>query len=862
MNQKRRLLAVCISLIAANTYAGSQSPTSNLLNINTSEKGPDYSSGIASLSNDGKIAGGWLLRANGSQEGVRFAYDGQGVIWSGDGYNISKIDTTSRVLDYYTPDNHTSVSAVSGDGSTVALRHGAGLDGFPYDAFILRGSDFSEKNIPVIPDHLHIYKTYLTTGEELNQNYYISITGLSRDGKTATGFIMVNDYPWPDDNNHGYYRSGFIWRGEHYDNVTDLTRDNFRDDKARLLYAISDDGDVVAGKTVESSDYDNNRTTNSIELFDSSTTASVWSGDNWKQQRDLALPAQFSKDDYPFAEVTALSGRGDIAAGNISNVHASERTFAGLGGGGEYMSLQTNAVLTYKNEIAEVSYSMPSTLPEKVRRQGIVWSGPEMKNITVLKGTDNSQLSGVNAISRDGKIVAGWVEGNIENGSLLQPASANPADMPYHAAVIWSGNNWGTVTNLQQGMGNILYSEALAVNADGTIVGGAYASRDDYKKTLEPGIQDKFGWIPHRAALWKITWPKPVKEEAEQPSSPSQPETSSTNPDIPAQPVQPSGKNLPVADASEQPKVTMIDLMNTRESIYRTGSDALNALEMQRNALLRLHDSCVSGHQGEFCYSLKTGMTTDGDDKDIYGGFTLGYGLNDYLTAGISLDHSFSRSMPDSFGNAGNNLGGGVFVHLRQPVGEHEFYIEPSFAFNSTDVDITRSASGLAYTEKARGVSRIKGTGASLETGFNFSTTERVRTGIYVGARHSRVQRDAYTERTAAFPVSYDDMVYSSTVALAGARLNVALTESLSWNSGIEVERELAGKKVNFAARGEYTPEEQYGFDMQNRTRGTIKTGLFWKASPSVTVGVQPELSRTATSDNVWGGVLSVEGRF
>ncbi len=854
MNQKakRRLLTVCVSLIAANAYAGSQSPspTSNLININTSEKGPYYSSGITSLSDDGKTAGGWLLQANDYQN-LYPSYDTQGVIWSGDDYHISK--SSDVIVSYYNSDDYTSVSAVSGDGSAVAFRYSIYQGVYAYNSFILRGSDFSEKDIPVIPDHLHIDRPH--------NNYNLNITALSHDGKVATGFISAYDYPLTDFKRRSYYRSGFIWRGEHYDDVVDLTRDNFGDDKARLLYAISDDGDVVAGKTVESSDNDDNRTTNSLWIYDLSSTASVWSGDNWKQQRDLALPAQFSKGDYPFAEVTALSGLGDIAAGNISNVYTSDSY-----GSAEYRSMINSALLTYNNGGRWVNSMTESVPPEKVRRQGIVWSGPEMKNITVLKGTDNSQLNGVNAISRDGRVVAGWVEGNTEKGSLLQLASSNPADRPYHAAVIWSGNNWGTVTNLQQDMGNILYSEALAVNADGTIVGGAYLSKDDYKKTfdlklqqtlaefgdnddirkyLELELQGSFTWMPHRAALWKITWPEPVKEAAEQPSSPSQPETPSANPDELA-----------------QPKVTMIDLMNTHESIYRTGSDALSALEMQRNALLRLHDSCVNGHQGEFCYSLKTGMTADGDDKDIYGGFTLGYGLNDYLTAGISLDHSFSRSMPDSFGNAGNNLGGGVFVHLRQPVGEHEFYIEPSFAFSSTDVDITRSTSGLTYTEKARGVSRIKGTGASLETGFNFSTTERVRTGIYVGARHSRVQRDAYTERNAAFPVSYDDMVYSSTVALAGARLNVELTESLSWNSGIEVERELVGKKVNFAARGEYTPEEKYGFDMQNRTRGTIKTGLFWKASPSVTVGVQPELSRTAISDNVWGGVLSVAGGF
>lgn len=814
MNKKRRILAACTSLIAVSAYATPSVNVSPVIHPDTNVRGGilNYSAGINALSNDGKLAGGWISPVVTATPWTKSASNPYGLpssysaLWSGD--NFTELKTLSQsypyaydyIQLYQDVESDVQVFAISGDGSTVAASQDTWQinpdtkQRYQYVA-IFKGKDFSD-----------VTELSLATRKDLTRDLVprFFITALSDNGTVAVGdyysnysWIAMNNlrrkgYDVSDNNLYGKGYTGVIFSGKDYKTVTDLSTDIYHDLMDRPVYAANSDATVLAGSLIDNTIEPPASEIEKLNMLRNTygwmrESAAVWSGEHWSEQNILPLPAGFNKTNIN-SFVSGLSATGDIAAGNLTTA--------------------TNCCTYYQGKptiefsaMSSVGYERNLDVPfpdgkVNVQRHGVVWSGQNMQTVTLLSGLHESDLTGVNALSKDGRVVAGWSESAEKsltqfNGSTKTPpfsilASDINRDFMYpvyHAAVIWSGKNWKTVTNLQQGMGNVLYSEARAVNADGTIVGGTYVLRKDVEdefmlQSAAKGDGTSYqnpamNWIPHRPALWRITWPEPLKEAAEQSS----------------------GENLPVADTSVQPKVTMIDLMNTRESIYRTGSDALSALEMQRNALLRLHDSCVSGHQGEFCYSLKTGMTTDGDDKDIYGGFTLGYGLNDYLTAGISLDHSFSRSMPDSFGNAGNNLGGGVFVHLRQPVGEHEFYIEPSFAFNSTDVDITRSASGLAYTEKARGVSRIKGTGASLETGFNFSTTERLRTGLYVGARHSRVQRDAYTERNAAFPVSYDDMVYSSTVALAGARLNVALTESLSWNSGIEVERELAGKK-------------------------------------------------------------------
>lgn len=113
-------------------------------------------------------------------------------------------------------------------------------------------------------------------------------------------------------------------------------------------------------------------------------------------------------------------------------------------------------------------------------KRAIVWSGDNWATKTDL-GTlrsDNLGQANANAISADGKIIGGQsysdIIGTNYNSNLINDSPNN--NLSYRdntAAIIWSGDNWATKTNLGTlATGNYGPSAVTALSADGTIAGG------------------------------------------------------------------------------------------------------------------------------------------------------------------------------------------------------------------------------------------------------------------------------------------------------------------------------------------------------------------------------------------------------
>ncbi|WP_157988688.1 hypothetical protein [Candidatus Erwinia haradaeae] len=148
--------------------------------------------------------------------------------------------------------------------------------------------------------------------------------------------------------------------------------------------------------------------------------ATIWSGQNWGTAKILPLPTPTADDDYSsFSLVHSLSADGTIAGG--------------------YAPVETDV------------------------RHAVIWSGPNWGKVTNLEHwtPEHTSVSVVNSLSADGKIAGG--------SSTLNRYQKNHA-------TIWSGENWGTKTDIGIiGAKQPVSSEVLTLSADGKVAGGDFS---------------------------------------------------------------------------------------------------------------------------------------------------------------------------------------------------------------------------------------------------------------------------------------------------------------------------------------------------------------------------------------------------
>ncbi|WP_157989340.1 hypothetical protein [Candidatus Erwinia haradaeae] len=103
---------------------------------------------------------------------------------------------------------------------------------------------------------------------------------------------------------------------------------------------------------------------------------------------------------------------------------------------------------------------------QEYQRQASVWSGLSWLHPTKL-GTlksDNTGMASILALSADGKIAGGY---------------STPVNTDSRHAVIWSGDNWKTATDIDSKRSNhAIVSEVSSLSADGKIAGGHSSAND------------------------------------------------------------------------------------------------------------------------------------------------------------------------------------------------------------------------------------------------------------------------------------------------------------------------------------------------------------------------------------------------
>ncbi|MDT8880018.1 hypothetical protein RSO68_11065 [Halomonas saccharevitans] len=197
----------------------------------------------------------------------------------------------------------------------------------------------------------------------------------------------------------------------------------------------------------------------------------------------------------------------------------------------------------------------------------------------------------------------------------------------------------------------------------------------------------------------------------------------------------------------------IIDVASTLRSVAALANDAFAVMELRRRDLNTLQNSCRVSRAGDVCYSAATDVSGVDGNTDALGSVTVGYGLTDRLSAGVTLGHALWEDLPSSVDRGDGNIGGGVYVQWHDTGAAAARYLRGSLSSNRYDVDTARQ--DLGFTEAATGDSRIEGWSAAVELGQSHPLDGRSHVGYYGGLRHGDLKMRAFTERKAAFPFRY-----------------------------------------------------------------------------------------------------------
>ncbi|MDD0929809.1 autotransporter [Xylella fastidiosa] len=633
------------------------------------------------------------------------------------------------------------------------------------------------------------------------------VRALSADGKIAAGISSVDS--------SSTQLHATIWSGDNWATKTTLGTLATNNGGDSVVYALSADGKVAAGQTAAST---------------GTLHAVIWSGDNWATKTDLGT---IRSDGAGNSMVKALSADGKIAVGSADS--DIKTPVNGMYAGG---------VLTGPNSV-----------------RAIAWSGDNWATKTDL-GTlrsDNLGAAVANAISADGKVIGGASHHYV----TTEYYRSNDDQL----ATIWSGGNWATKTNLGSlRSDNSGASLVAALSADGSIAGGAalndanatraiiwsgrhWATKTDLGtlKSDNSGNSEVAALSPDgsvavgtaaadsgssHATVWKITYPA---------------ESTSTSD---------STTNTPTPS---QPSVVTVDADNTKKTLSRLGAETFSVMDLQRQGLTRLQQHCQIDAAGQSCWAVQTAISSIDGNRDKVAGIKLGHGFTETFSAGLSLDRSLSRSLPDSYLKNNGNLGAGLYAQWNTAFHGSQWYVRPAVAFNRYNVTVQRPV--LENTEAGIGTSRMKGRGASLETGQTFKSDHGVLLGWHLGGRYNNVSRAEYSEQNAAFPTTYGKASFKRTSAYLGADATIPLTTNLKWMAAAEIDRALKNRDAVYSAQADYIGSFNHRAGIKG-TIATLSSGLQYTISEKILLGLTLDVNQTAFGDIARGGTFTVGGHF
>ncbi|MGX2973928.1 autotransporter domain-containing protein [Ursidibacter arcticus] len=508
-----------------------------------------------------------------------------------------------------------------------------------------------------------------------------------------------------------------------------------------------------------------------------------------------------------YANVRLINGEGDLIAGEIVGSEISELVVWKLSDGKWSLPRPLYAtnlwegiearVINHKGDIIAGGVYIRDS-DDNRDLYPAVWSG-ENYAIQYLKNTKDELNPGkVNALSKDGKIAAGFSERDNKK-----------------YATVWAGKNWEKVYELPDFTPDGLdhpHSAVLAMNDDGTLLGGAVTIKDDWET---------------RAAIWYVQYND--KNEMV------------------------SNKLIKDKDDFLSVTITPINVDDTKKALAEMGRTTASLLALQHQGLKRLQKGCYTNEQG-FCYRAYGDWSEADNSKDLNAGLTLGYQFGNGVLFGATLDHTLDRKLATEHNHTHRNVGLGTFARVDYA----NWYLSPSIAWNSYNTKLKRNL--YAGTESEIQNANVKGLALSLTVGQDFNLANNTSLGWYSTLSHNKLSRQAFAEKNLVLPFSYGEMQLKETTLALGAKLELPITQKFSAVFNAEVEQQLSGNTPTFTASGKITQfSNEYAV---NRTRGKVQLGGVYKLNPNFELFLTPYFESGIYGSKRYGAEIGISGRF
>ena len=500
--------------------------------------------------------------------------------------------------------------------------------------------------------------------------------------------------------------------------------------------------------------------------------AVVWSGSGWGTKTALGT---LRADNSGWASASAVSDDGSVVVGSAEGDNVDGRSNAVVWSGSGW-STKTNLNLAHNSDIrrSSAAYGVSGDgsvvvgeayVNDTDDMHAVVWSGSNWASQTDLGTltTDNSKYSSRNsralAANHDGSVVVGYSRNDIDEqraivwsgrnwgtktdlGTLKADNSGSSTAVAINRdgsmvvgwadddngryATVWSGSGWGTKTKLDTP--EDFSSSASSVSADGSVIGGSILSRD--------------GFYRH-AVVWSgSNWGTKTELGTLKSDNSGSSEVNGLSAD----------GNFAVGYVENDDYVTRAvvwnlrslnirptDTANTRTSLSLLSADTASLLAQRARAAENLLGGCRADG-GKFCYSagyrrdIGHGASSRGAD------FAFGYGFTDNFDAAVSLAVP-ARAEENGSHRLKSGVGIGLSARLHNGAG---WYAVPAAAFETDKTRIRRPH--LDGTESPENTVRTKSRAYSLTAGRDYGTPGEKTLGWYAALRRTEAERPSYSE--------------------------------------------------------------------------------------------------------------------
>lgn len=284
----------------------------------------------------------------------------------------------------------------------------------------------------------------------------------------------------------------------------------------------------------------------------------------------------------------------------------------------------------------------------------------------------------------------------------------------------------------------------------------------------------------------------------------------------------------------------LVDVDNSYTGLLKNRNQLKSVLNLQ-NTLISdaLGYDCTVFGEDNICVAVGGGYSRVDSPTASRSGINLrvAYRVTPQVRIGAFMDQSVNDSLPSNYKVKNSQPMMGAFAAWSAQEDGLGPKVKASFAFSKMDTRITRTA--LANTESGRGTSSVDAQGVKLEGSYGIAINQSWNINPFLGIKHTKAQRDGYTEKSGAdFPITYKDVASSATTMFTGAELLGKLTSNATLITRAGIEQDLSRSTDEYTSHAEYLGGLNMKFADERKTRAFASVGAEYQLTRSGIIGV------------------------